>query len=121
MIDVHALDGVPLLLLGPGFATRQTLDAACRLAGVRALVRFESASLSTLAAFAEAGHGVAIVPGAFRRNGERVRISKLEFRRKQVTLPMAILWDSKKPLPRFAESFPAMFAAHAKTLMLGEN
>jgi hypothetical protein len=57
------------------------------------------------------------VPATFRRKGERVRIGKLELRRKPVTMPLAILWDSDKPLPRFAENFPAMFSAHVKALM----
>ena len=32
-------------------------------------------------------------------------------------MPLAILWDGDKPLPRFAEDFPALFSAHAKARM----
>ena len=106
---------VPLLVMPPGYATRETFDAACRIAGVHGSVMFESAALSTLAAFAEAG--VAVVPATFGRKGERVRIGRLELRRKPVTMPLAILWDSNKPLPRFAENFPELFSAHVKALM----
>jgi DNA-binding transcriptional LysR family regulator len=84
-------------------------------------VVFESAALSTLAAFAEAGHGVAIVPATFRSKGERVRIARLELRRKPVTMPLAVLWDSNKPLPRFAENFPGLFSAHVTALMREGN
>ena len=78
---------------------------------------FESAALNTLAAFAEAGQGAAIVPATFRRKGERVQIARLELRRKPVTMPLAILWDDNKPLPRFAENFPELFSAHATALI----
>lgn len=116
-VAIETLGDVPLLVMPPGYATRETFDAACRIAGVHGSVTFESASLSTLAAFAEAGHGAAIVPATFRRKGEHVRIGTLELRRKPVTMPLAILWDDNKPLPRFAENFPELFAAHVKTLM----
>jgi DNA-binding transcriptional LysR family regulator len=120
-VDVGTLGGVPLLVMPPGYATRETFDAACRIAGVDGHVVFESAALNTLAAFAQAGHGIAIVPATFRSKGERVRIAKLELRRKPVTMPLAILWDSNKPLPRFAENFPELFSAHATALMRERN
>jgi DNA-binding transcriptional LysR family regulator len=116
-VDVRTLGDAPLLVMPPGYATRETFDAACRIAGVHGPVVFESAALNTLAAFAEAGHGVAIVPATFRSKGERVRIARLELRRKPVTMPLAILWDDKKPLPRFAENFPGLFSAHVTALM----
>jgi DNA-binding transcriptional LysR family regulator len=117
VVYVETLGGVPLLVMPPGYATRETFDAACRIAGVSGSVVFESAALNTLAAFAEAGHGLAIVPATFRSKGERVRIARLELRRKPVTMPLAILWDSNKPLPRFGEKFPELFSAHATTVM----
>jgi len=120
-IDIGTLGDVPLLVMPPGYATRETFDAACRIAGVHGSVVFESAVLSTLAAFAEAGHGVAIVPATFRSKGECVRIARLELRRKPVTMPLAILWDDNKPLPRFAENFPELFSAHATALMRNGN
>lgn len=120
-VEVGSLRDVPLLVMPPGYATRETFDAACRIAGVRGSAVFESAALNALAAFAEAGHGVAVVPATFRRKGERVRIGRLELRRKPVTMPLAILWDSDKPLPRFAEKFPAMFLAHVRALMRDDH
>ena len=120
-IDIGTLGDVPLLVMPSGHATRETFDAACRVAGLHGSVVFESAALSTLAAFAEAGHGVAIVPATFRRKGERVRIGRLEWRRKPVSMPLAILWDGNKPLPRFAENFPELFSAHATAVMRDGN
>jgi DNA-binding transcriptional LysR family regulator len=74
-----------------------------------------------VAAFAEAGHGVAIVPATFRSKGERVQIARLELRRKPVTMPLAVIWDSNKPLPRFAENFPELFSSYATALMREGN
>jgi len=56
-IEIGSLRDVPLLVMPPGYATRETFDAACRIAGVHGSVVFESATLSTLAAFAEAAWG----------------------------------------------------------------
>jgi DNA-binding transcriptional LysR family regulator len=120
-LDVGTVGGAALLVMPPGYATRETFDAACRIAGVNGTVVFESAALNTLAAFAEAGHGIAIVPATFRSKGERVQIARLELRRKAVTMPLAILWDSNKPLPRFAENFPELFSAHATALIREGN
>jgi len=44
-------------------------------------------------------------------------MTRLELRRKPVTMPLAVRWDSNKPLPRFAENFPELFSAHATALM----
>jgi DNA-binding transcriptional LysR family regulator len=120
-VDIATLADIPLLVMPPGYATRETFDAACRIAGLHGSVVFESAALNALAAFAEAGHGAAIVPATFRNKGERVRIARLELRRKPVNMQLAILWDGNKPLPRFAEKFPELFLAHATALMRGGN
>jgi hypothetical protein len=36
-------------------------------------------------------------------------------------MPLAVLWDGNKPLPRFAENFPELFSAHATALMWKGN
>jgi DNA-binding transcriptional LysR family regulator len=120
-VEIGTLANVPLLVMPAGYATRETFDAACRIAGVRGSVVFESASLSTLAAFAAAGHGVAIVPATFRSKGERVQIARLELRHKSVTIPLAILWDGNKPLPRFAEKLPELLSGHATAFLRDGN
>ncbi len=40
VVQLTQLASHPLLLLDPGFLVRRTFDAACRLAGVRANIRF---------------------------------------------------------------------------------
>ena len=51
-----------------GIATRETFDAACRIAGVRGSVVFESAALNALAALRKPGMGL---PSCRRHSGEK--------------------------------------------------
>ena len=121
IVDVRSLDGVPLLLLEPGFATRATFDAACRLAHIKPNVMFESAAPHTLADLAEAHHGVAVVPGTFTNARSRLRACPLIALNCPVQLNLAVLWDSKRPLPRSAERFPEAFAKHVEKLVGGRS
>ena len=120
IVDVRDLDGVPLLLLGSGFATRATFDAACRLAGIRPNVIFESTAPHTLADLAEAHQGVAVVPGTFTAS-RRLRACPLVALNNPVQLDLAVLWDSKRPVPRIAERFPKAFATHVEKLVGGKS
>ena len=120
IVDVRDLDGVPLLLLGPGFATRETFDAACRLAGIRPNVIFESAAPHTLADLAEAHQGVAVVPGTFVASG-RLRACPLVALNNPVQLDLAVLWDSKRPVPQLAERFPKAFAHKWRNSLAGSS
>jgi len=120
-VDVRNLDGVPLLLLESGFATRATFDAACRLARIRPNVIFESAAPHTLADLAEAHQGVAVVPGTFSNSSARLRARPLIALNSPVQLDLAVLWDSKRPVPRIAEQFPNAFAAHVEKLVGGKS
>jgi LysR family transcriptional regulator, cyn operon transcriptional activator len=117
IVDVRNLDGVPLLLLGSGFATRATFDAACRLARISPNVIFESTAPHTLADLAEAHQGVAIVPGTFASASARLRAYPLIALNSPVQLDLAVLWDSKRPVPRMAERFPKAFATHVEKLV----
>jgi DNA-binding transcriptional LysR family regulator len=117
VVDLAHLDGLPLLLVGKDFAARAILDAACRLARVTPDVRFEGSAPHTLAALAEAGHGVAVVPGTLNFRSRRVQTSRLYFRGEPVVLPLAIHWDDRRPLTRHAQDFPALFSAHVRSML----
>ena len=65
-IEIGRLASYPLLVLDAGFTVRRTFDAACRLAGVKPKILFESRAPHTLLALAQAGHGVAIIPSALQ-------------------------------------------------------
>ena len=113
-IDVGRVAAHPLLLLDGGFGFRRAFDAACRLAGVEPNVLFESRAPHTLLALAEAGHGVAIIPSALRTHRYALRIFGVTYRGKSLREPLSILWDKRRPLPRYAATFCEMWAEHVR-------
>ena len=104
----------PLLLLDTDFMVRRTFDAACRLAGLKPHIRLESRTPHTLLALAEAGHGVAVIPSQFHTARYRLRIVSLTFHGRPLREPLALLWDKRRPLPRYAVAFRDMLAAYMK-------
>src|SRR5262249_12155193 len=87
-------------------------DAACRLAGLGPKIRFESRSPHTLLVLAEAGHGVAVIASTFQTHRYDLKILRLTFRGRPLREPLAILWDKRRPLPRYATAFCEMWAEH---------
>lgn len=113
-VDVRALASTPLLLPNRTFGTRRVFDAACRLARVEPLIRFEGSAVRAMLALAEAGHGAAVIPSTARTAGSRLRIARVTYRGEPVAFDFAVLWDRLRPLPRYAEGFPAAFAAYVR-------
>jgi DNA-binding transcriptional LysR family regulator len=113
-IDIGRLAPYPLLLLDAGFVVRRTFDAACRLAGLKPNVLFESRAPHTLLALAGAGHGVAIIPSALRTHRYDLQIVRVTYRGRPLREPLAILWDKRRPLPRYATVFCEMWAEHVR-------
>jgi DNA-binding transcriptional LysR family regulator len=113
-IEVGQLAAQPLLLLDSGFGFRRAFDAACRLAAVEPKILFESRAPHTLLALAEAGHGVAIVPSALRTHRYALRIFGVTYRGKPLREPLSIVWDKRRPLPRYATAFCEMWAQHVR-------
>jgi len=113
-IEIGDLAGYPLLLLETSFAVRNTFDAACRLAGISPEIFIESRTPHTLLAFAEAGHGVAIVPSVLPTRRYRLCIARVMHRRRPLRLPLSILWDSRRMLPQYARDFCGFIAAYMR-------
>jgi DNA-binding transcriptional LysR family regulator len=113
-IEISRLAAYPLLLMDGSFAFRRNFDAACRLAGVEPRIRFESRGPSTLLAMAERGHGVAVIASAFRTDRHRLRILGLTYRGKSLHETLAMFWDQRRPLPRYATAFCDMLAAQMR-------
>jgi DNA-binding transcriptional LysR family regulator len=111
-IDIRRLASYPLLLVDTGFVSRRTFDAACRLAGLEPNIKFESRAPHTLLAMAEAGHGVAIISSALRTHRYKLRIVGVTHQGKPIRQPVAIFWDKRRPLPRYATAFCQMLAEH---------
>jgi DNA-binding transcriptional LysR family regulator len=113
-IDISCLAPYPLLLLDGSFVFRRNFDAACRLAGFEPNVRFESRAPHTLLAMAERGHGVAVIPSALPANRHTLRIFRLIYRGGPLREPLAIFWDKRRPLPRYATAFCDMLADYMR-------
>jgi DNA-binding transcriptional LysR family regulator len=113
-IEIGRLAPYPLLLMDSGFVVRRTFDAACRLAGLKPNILLESRAPHTLLALAEAGHGVAIIPSALRTHRYALRIAKVTYQGRALREPLAILWDKRRPLPRYAMAFCQMLSEHVR-------
>jgi DNA-binding transcriptional LysR family regulator len=115
-IEIRELVQHPLLLPNPSYATRNLFDAACRLAGVRPNVLFESSAAHALLALAEEGHGVAVIPSVLRTDRSPVRVMRVTHRREPLHITVAVLWDRRRTLPRYAEGFSELLAAHVRAM-----
>lgn len=113
-MEISHLAPYPLLLLDGSFVFRRNFDAACRLAGFQPNIKFESRVPHTLLAMAERGHGVAVIPSALRTDRHTLRIVGLTYRGNPLREPLAVFWDKRRPLPRYAASFCEMLAEHMR-------
>jgi DNA-binding transcriptional LysR family regulator len=113
-IDIRQLAKHPLLLPNTSFATRSIFDAACRLAGVKPIIRAESRAAHALLALAEARHGIAIIPSILQPNPRTLRALRVTHKQESLQIRLAVLWDTRRALPRHAEAFPGLFAAHIR-------
>jgi hypothetical protein len=113
---VARLAPYPLLLLDNGYGLRRAFDAACRLAGLRPNIRLETRSPHTLLALAESKHGVAIIATTFRAHRYNLKIVRIVYRSRPLREPLAILWDKRRPLPRYATAFCQMWAEHVRAV-----
>jgi DNA-binding transcriptional LysR family regulator len=111
-VEVSELTAWPLLLLDTEFIFRRTFDAACRLAGAAMNVRFESRTPHTLLAMAAEKHGVAIIPSALSFENSRLRIFSVKYQGEPLREPLAIFWDKRRALPRYATAFCEMLAVY---------
>src|SRR5262245_7588761 len=115
-IEIGTLAPYPLLLLGPSFVFRRAFDAACRLAGLVPNIFAESHTPHTLLALAEAGHGVAIIPSQLQTRRYQLRIAGVTYRGNPLREEMIILWDKRRPLPRYATAYCEMLAEHVREI-----
>ena len=113
-VEIRCLAKYPLLVLDTNYANRRMFDAACRLAGMEPTIAFESRTPHTLIAMAESGHGVAVIPSTMRFRSGRLRVAHVTFQKKRLREPLAVFWDRRRPLPRYAIAFCRALAEHAR-------
>jgi DNA-binding transcriptional LysR family regulator len=113
-VEISRLASYPLLLLDSSFLVRSTFDAACRLAGMKPDIFIETRTPHALLAFAEAGHGVAIVPSVLPTHRYRLRIMRITHRGRPLRERLAVLWDRRRGLPPYARDFCESLGAHMR-------
>lgn len=111
-IEIVRLASHRLLLPDTNQASRRAFDAACRLAGVEPDVFFESRTPHALLALAERGHGIAIVPSAVKIGRYGLHVSTVTHRGKPLRERLAVFWDARRTLPRYATEFSTLLAKH---------
>ncbi len=117
-VEISELAPHKLLLLDSRFVVRKSFDAAWRLAGLgKPNVFFESHTPHTLLAMAEAGHGVAVIPTQLRMRGHKLRVVGLTYRGKPLREQLVVLWDRRRPLPRYATAYLDMLADHVRKVL----
>ncbi|MGH7036061.1 MAG: LysR family transcriptional regulator [Stellaceae bacterium] len=115
-IEIGKLATLPLLLLDSEYNVRRAFDAACRLAGMRPNIRLASRAPHTLLALAEAGHGVAIIPSQLQADRYDLRIVRITYRGRPLREPLAMLWDRRRPLPRYAVAYCEMLRDYVREI-----
>lgn len=104
-IDIPELADEPLLVLRRGVASRQLLEAACRIAHIRPRIALESGEPESLLTLAEAGYGIAVLPSTVRAAARRVQMVPILQEGRSLGFWGAVIWDPRRPLPVYAESF----------------
>jgi DNA-binding transcriptional LysR family regulator len=79
-------------------------------------IRLESRSPHTLLVLAEAQHGVAIISSTFRAHRYNLKIVRIVYRGRPLREPLAVLWDKRRPLPRYGTAFRQMWAEHVRAV-----
>ncbi|HVA91483.1 MAG TPA: LysR family transcriptional regulator [Chloroflexota bacterium] len=106
--DLVAPEGaapIPLLLLKESYLTRLRLAAAWHEAGLHPYVAMESAVGQTLAAYAEAGLGVAILPETVDLRGFTLGASVVVDHDEPVVLRNGLGWNPRRYLSPAARAF----------------
>jgi DNA-binding transcriptional LysR family regulator len=114
VIDICDLSNEPLLVLRPGFGSREWLDIACELAGIRPRVLLDSGAPGTLVALAAANYAIAILPSNAQVPRDAVRAVPLVHRGASIGRWAHIAWDPQRFLAPYAECFVTELAAFCR-------
>lgn len=113
-VELSDLAREPLLLLRPGFATRQIIDGAFQAARIEPRVVLESGSPHCLLTFAEIGHGIAIVPSTVLLPGGGFRVAPIVQGNTPLGFWSAVCWNARRLLPAYGEQFVKELVAYTR-------
>jgi DNA-binding transcriptional LysR family regulator len=120
-LAVTELAGIPMLLLGRDFGSRELFDEACQAAHFEPSIRLESRSPQTLIALAQAGHGIAIVPSSVKFGTSKVAIAGIVDGTRPLGSWAHAVWDERRYLPTYARGFIEVVTNYAKTSCPGHR
>jgi len=115
-IDIGQIASHPLLVADTSFVARHKFDAICRLAGIRPNILMESRAHHTQLALAEANLGVAIISTTVQTHRYSVRTVRITYKGQPILEPLAVVWDKRRVLPRYARDFYESLGAHMDRL-----
>ncbi|MFF7153417.1 LysR substrate-binding domain-containing protein [Streptomyces sp. NPDC008139] len=110
-MPVKALDGRPLIVLPTGTGLRTAVDTACAAAGFTPRIAFEAGDPEVLAALAERGLGVALLPAGLAASRPGLRV--LPLTRPEVRSKLALAWREHAGASPAAKAF----LAHARRFL----
>jgi len=113
-VDVAQLADEPLLRLGPGFASYEWFNAACRAEQLRPRVLLESIAPPALIALARAGHGIALINSVVRIPLDKVSAAVVMHRGMPIGRWTVAAWNKQRFLPPYAEQFIEELALHCR-------
>jgi len=119
-IELTELADQNLLVLKPGFVSRDFFEAACRLAHIHPIIAFESGSTRTLQKLAEAGYGTAIIPTTMVVEMTRASVRPIAHDGKIFEIPIAVHWNPLRNLPQYAIEFIDILDAQAHGTLTSE-
>jgi DNA-binding transcriptional LysR family regulator len=108
-VPLAELDGLPLILLPHGTGLRAAVEDGCAAAGFRPRVAFEAGNPEVLAALAERGLGVALLPAALAASRPALRAIPLT--RPALRSRLVLAW----PTHRTAAPAARALLRHART------
>jgi DNA-binding transcriptional LysR family regulator len=114
VLEIAELAEEPLLLLRPGFGSREWFDIACQVASIKPHVLLESAAPATLVALAATDYGIAILPSNAHVPRDLVRAVPLVHTGVSIGRWAHIAWDPQRFLARYAEEFVAELVAYCR-------
>jgi DNA-binding transcriptional LysR family regulator len=113
-VDVAQLADEPLLRLGPGFASYEWFNAACRAEQLRPRVLLESIAPPALIALARASHGIALINSVVRIPLDKVSAAVVMHRGMPIGRWTVAAWNRQRFLPPYAEQFVEELAPHCR-------
>lgn len=114
LLEITELADEPVLVLQPGFGSREWFDIACDMAHIKPRVLLESAAPHTLAALVATGYAIAVLPSNASMPHDGVRPIPLLYRGASIGRWAHVAWDPERFLAPYARQFVAELTAHCQ-------